>query len=858
MQQDSVRPLPQSSSQGAIKDNLQKYSPFYKQAMHFNGEGVETLFYVAHDGFSSEKAVEKLEAFSLFKDKKIVFVEYGGAERVHVSDAVRVGNAEGVHEQPKGNSAHFTVKVKDKDSYASKELEISADGKCGIVSSMVALNEILRGEAQLSSEVLSRGDEDVSDPPQNGDTVESDSKNPFDDLLKKIYKPKVVKDEYGNEKYEDVVTLHHCVKDDLKSESPEFQRIFGNLPDQLKERVKKLLKETQESDWLEPQHVYEILTTNSDVTEKIKAGKLQNISAGNIFSFHASIPATLVAGESLPPFLEASSAPNADNKTLTRAGRPNEGMELEPDKTLKHEFRIIVLNILHEWIEGKYCEFSKINEDKFLESLIKEKLGDNFVEKIKTELGGEITFKSLLAIDEDLSPQVASSPTLASIPEESNTNQTEQLKKEREAFYSAPCGDGKKVFEKILDIAEKFCQDSSFTRDEHSKNKEILLEELKEVLENFTNLSIDDDGQIKLASINSLIHELEKKHLCFFEDEIEYQLALRNAGGGRSAQQGLSPARVEPDNTLFLASISPKARQAKPNYSYLDQANVGYDSKISQETFERAFTPGYSSNTQAFKMYTFSPALIQKRLSERRAVGVQTNVIAADHPTAAGFFTPARAEPDRGPILPAGNSPTPAPTDAPPAPARAEPAQADPAQTNLSVKKRVTWKDQPEPSNPAQPAEGEPKVDWEKSQLRTSELPRKGDKYLSRRKTTENSSQDDFLGELEKFRVWIYEGGKAFLDNSLDCLTKSILSCSETFNIQSFSSDKKRGVSAHNNDISASTHGDEDLKIFESLLCLGGNDSDRNDKDEKKPNSNPLVSILSELESCIRRNDKSP
>ena len=69
MQQDSVRPAPTKED---IKENLIRYSPFYRQAMLFNGEGVETLFYVAHDNFSSEKAVEKFKAFELFEKQKIV------------------------------------------------------------------------------------------------------------------------------------------------------------------------------------------------------------------------------------------------------------------------------------------------------------------------------------------------------------------------------------------------------------------------------------------------------------------------------------------------------------------------------------------------------------------------------------------------------------------------------------------------------------------------------------------------------------------------------------------------------------------------------------------------------------------
>lgn len=681
MQQDLVRPAPTKKD---IKDNLIKYSPFYRQAMHFDKAEVQTLFYVAHGNFSSEKALKKLEAFGLFKDKKIGFVEFRVDERGPVRDSVGDGNVEGALAQPRGNSAHFTVKVKDKDSYASKELEISADGKCGIASSFVALNEILRGDTPLSPEVLLRDDKVASGPPQNGDIVQSDPNNPFDVSLDKIYKPKVVKDEEGKDKYEDDVKLHHCVKNDFTSESPKFEQIFGSLPQPLKERVKRLLKETPESDWLEPKHVHEILTTNLNVNRLINQGQLQNISAGNIFSFHAAIPATVVAEDFRPPAIateepitpppEVSLAPNADNHTLTRAGLPNEGMELEPDKTLKHEFRIIVLNILHEWIEGKDCEFSKINEDKFLESLIKDKLGDEYAQKIRQELGGQITFKSLLAIEEDLSPQVAfspTSPTLPSIPEEPITNQTDQLEKEREAFYSAPCGNDKKVFEKILDIAKKFCQDSSCTGDEYSENEVILLEDFIEVLKNFTNLSLDEPSKIKLAEIKSLIEKLENKQFSDFTYEIDGRLAIKlNAGGAHAHAQ---PADAQPD------------------YSYRVQINAGHKLEVTEEDLKKAFPAVYSINTQAFEMYTFSPDSINEGLLERRASGTQTLTAVASAQTipytaATGCdfaCNRAQAENARGRILGADAPPAPAPAPAPRAHAHA-PAPTAPAHAPTS------------------------------------------------------------------------------------------------------------------------------------------------------------------------------
>ena len=576
-QEDQKSQEDQPPSEEYIKANLQRYSPFYRQAMHFADPNVETLFYVAHDNFSSEKAVEKFKAFELFEKQKIVLVELNNAPRFRTSDVSESGPSE--HQG--GNSAHFTVKVKDKDSETLRELIIYGDGKCGIASLFVALNEISRGDIPLLPEVLIRDGIvlDASTSHQDGDIVQSDPGNHYDALLKKIYKPLVKRDENGHDEI-GALKLHHCVKNDLEFDSDEFIIIRRSLVDKkLKEKVKNLLINTENPHWLTPKDVHEILTDNLAVLAKIREGKLKNISADNIFSFQAKIPPTVaaedfhppavVAEEPLPLSPEASSAPNADNQTLTRAGRPNEGMELEPDKTLKHEFRIIVLNILHEWIEGEECDFSKIDGDKFLESLIKEKLGDGYAQKIKTELGGQITFKSLLAIDEDLSPQFASLPTLASIPEESNTNQSEQLEKEREAFYSAPCGNDKKVFEKILDIAKKFCQYLSFTKNEYSKNEEILLEDFKQVLNNFTNLSLDEAGKFKLASINSLIEKLEEEHLSDFAGGIDYQLAFPRFGhaGGAPAHANAPPAPAHAPSIIHPVTIGSSSSSATAEYA---------------------------------------------------------------------------------------------------------------------------------------------------------------------------------------------------------------------------------------------------------------------------------------------------
>ena len=544
MQQQPLLPLPQPldspqpPSERDIKNNLQKYSPFYKQAMHFDKAEVKTLFYVAHEGFSSEKAVEKFKAFKLFEEKKIVFAEFQRSEdrlrdppdggfpvvdhnmdiepgtraAIMASDAISEPSA---HQRGPGD--HFTVKVKMPHSYASEELIINGDGKCGIVASIVALTEI------ASNWVLFY---DVDT--KNEKIVKSDPNHPYDKLLHKENKKEVIYYKVGGQRYGNEKLHYHVSADLILVRSSGW---FSSLEVSLQERVSALLNNTTDTNLLSPKEVHAIISSNV-----AHLGNVANISPQHIHEIPSDETMARGAVAVIPP-------------SVLR-GEVGEGIELRKDA--KHEFRIIVLNILHEWICTANQDFSKIEDGNFLKDLIAQKLGDEYAGKIQEAFGGDkITFKSLLAIDEDLSPQVpssttlspqvASSTTLALIPEESNANQTEQLEKEREAFYSAPCGNDKKVFEKILDIAEKFCQYPSFTKDEYSRNEEILLEELKEVLKNFTNLSLDDAGQIKLAEINSLIEKLEEKHLLDFNGVIDYQLALnRNAGG--------APAHAQPDS----------------------------------------------------------------------------------------------------------------------------------------------------------------------------------------------------------------------------------------------------------------------------------------------------------------------
>jgi hypothetical protein len=523
-----------------IKSNLQRYSPFYRQAMHFADPNVETLFYVAHESFSSEKALEKINAFELFKDKKIVFVELNNVARSRASDLSESGHSE--HQG--GNSAHFTVKVKDKESDTLTEYVIVGDGKCGIGASIMALREIVRGDAPLLPEVLIReGATVASTPPQNGDIVQSVPNNPYDDLLKKIYKPLVKRDENGHDEIGDL-KLHHCVKDGLSS----YEAIFGEIQDtsnqqlqDLQRKVDNLLTHSDEPGWLEPQDVHKILTNNLAVSTKITEGRLKNISPCKVFSAQGAIPPTILPGQDNQQ-VSREFAPY--QSTFSREGIASEGMELESDKTLKHEFRIIVLNIVHEWIEAESKKedggnFSKMEEDDFLKNLITQKLGGEYANKIQTAFGGgEITFKSLLAIDED-GAEVGH----------------ENLKKERETFYSAPCGEGKKVFEKILDIAEK-CTDTGDSLD--------LLEDFKKSLVYFSELFLDKVQKERLQTIKDSIESLSS-----FCDEADSLLsAQRNLTDHAQTVEGEFEIHFDKINALQPPHlvILPPIRFLSPYY----------------------------------------------------------------------------------------------------------------------------------------------------------------------------------------------------------------------------------------------------------------------------------------------------
>ena len=244
--------------------------------------------------------------------------------------------------------------------------------------------------------------------------------------------------------------LYHHVNSDLKTDLQKFQDFMHLLTEDLKEKVKELFTSTQEIRWLSPQDVHDILTSNlQDQTVNVA-----NISPQHIHRASQITP-SIRSGYHYIQFFPS-----------VLKGDKIEGMELEPDKTLKHEFRIIVLNILHEWSNADDQDFSEMDGANFLENLIKEKLGDDYAQKIKNELDGAITFKSLLAIDKDEA-----------------VVGNEKLKKERDTFYSAQFslgavgqdegGDGEgnnKVWARIKDIVDKYNSASSKTSSLDFKN----------------------------------------------------------------------------------------------------------------------------------------------------------------------------------------------------------------------------------------------------------------------------------------------------------------------------------------------------------------------------------------------------
>ncbi len=230
--------------------------------------------------------------------------------------------------------------------------------------------------------------------------------------------------------------------------------------------------------------------------------------------------------------------------SLDLIGAIDEGLELGKDA--KHEFRFIVLNILHEWISTANQNFSKIDEDDFLKHLIAHKLGNEYASKIQTAFGGDkITFKSLLAIDEVEDP-----PRPLNCDDWLKVN---QLKKEREVFYSAQCSFGtsvqgdegvsenpnNKVWERIKDIVDKYNSIEDF----HTLNTDFI-----------TSFSSALDSSKKISGLSDDDVALLKTTISAFDDKNQ---TISGAIGTESRAS----------EVIFSASPAPTSNppQAEPN-----------------------------------------------------------------------------------------------------------------------------------------------------------------------------------------------------------------------------------------------------------------------------------------------------
>ena len=145
-------------------------------------------------------------------------------------------------------------------------------------------------------------------------------------------------------------------------------------------RINSLFESSSDSErWLKPCEVHKILTNTP--------------SSENYLDISPQITKLDSDGSGIFGLLESGN-------------KPCELLELGKRKSLKCEYRNIVLNILYESLQN-ISSIKLTTIDDILEKLIKEKLNENFEEKIKKEFGGAINFLSLLPNSNDSDEEVA-------------------------------------------------------------------------------------------------------------------------------------------------------------------------------------------------------------------------------------------------------------------------------------------------------------------------------------------------------------------------------------------------------------------------------------------------------------------
>ena len=316
-----------------IKENLRKYSPFYLQSMRYSEGPASTLLYVSVSDFDSTEALKKIEAFDVdgeFRNKKIIVANLTNSENA-------------------GRAGHWDVVIKNSGSYEVEHKKVARDGKCGFVSSVLILSEICS---------------------------EDDKKRELSPvLLREIERPNI---EGSGSQVRQVGTapqfeVSSALIEGLRGNDSETHKAkIADISAFHKDRIVNLLTSPSQL-FLSQDEVHNIITQNDIYKEAVLAGNILDLTDLRAIDNQYS--------ESLLP------------ATFTRAGNQDEGLDLSRNRTLKSEFRNIVLEIMYE-------QKDKLDWNTDLRALVEEKLGKEFTQKIRTELGDEISLATIFPNDE--------------------------------------------------------------------------------------------------------------------------------------------------------------------------------------------------------------------------------------------------------------------------------------------------------------------------------------------------------------------------------------------------------------------------------------------------------------------------
>jgi hypothetical protein len=290
------------------KKNLEKYSPFYRCLLNFADEKHKILIYVpSYFDFNASEPLRKIKAFDIdgkFEAKKIIFAN--------------------LHHLRGEEAGHWDVTVKNPGSYDSCIFDVAGDGNCGLISSILMLNQVFdNSHIQLRNLIRVN--------------------------------------QYGQRA---LATLNSGeIKQNLHLQSSssifiDDAGLKGGL-------------------WLRQDKVHQILTQYPAVQSDLQSGVIKDMTPSTMQSVMDTVHSSF-----FQDFVDARNT-NADND-----------LDFITNKTLKNEFKNIVINIIYENKES-------LEWNTNLEEMVENKLGQDFTRQIKAELGGEISFETLFSFETD-------------------------------------------------------------------------------------------------------------------------------------------------------------------------------------------------------------------------------------------------------------------------------------------------------------------------------------------------------------------------------------------------------------------------------------------------------------------------